>query len=175
MKRITLREIAESLGVSTMAVSLALRNNPRLPEATRTRIKEQAEKLGYRPDPALSALTTYRHEKQTVRDYRTLAFLTCFSTEDGWKREIYCRHYFEGAAKRAEELGYHIEPFWMTQPRLTPRRIVQILEARGIKGLLLAPVQANNASVSLDWNRFCAVSLCRALASPHLNVVDHNH
>jgi LacI family transcriptional regulator len=175
MKRISLRDIAASLDVSIMTVSLALRDSPKLPEETRARIKREAERLGYRPDPALSALTTYRHEKQTVRDYRTLAFLTNFPTEEGWKNQVYSRKYFEGATGRAQELGYRIEPFWMRQPGLKPARIAQILEARGIKGLLLAPVHAQNATVALDWDRFCAVSLCRALASPYLNVVDHNH
>lgn len=175
MKRVTLRQVAESLGVSVMSVSLALRDHPRLPESTRTRIKRRAELMGYQPDPALSALTTYRHERQTVRDYRTLAFLTSFPTEDGWKGQLYCRKYHEGAEARARELGYRIEPFWMRQKGMNPRRIAQILEARGIKGLLLAPVQENQATVALDWDRFCAVSLCRAIAWPDLNVVDHNH
>lgn len=175
MKRISLRDIAGSLGVSTMTVSLALRDSPKLPAATRQRVRREAERLGYRPDPALAALTTYRHERQSIRDYRTLAFLTCFPTEDGWKQQLYCRRYFEGAAARATELGYHLEPFWLRQPGMTPRRSAQILQTRGIKGLLLAPVQDDDAPIELDWDQFCAVSLCRALAAPHLNVVDHNH
>lgn len=175
MQRVTLKQIGDATGVSTMTVSLALRDHARIPEATRTRIRAVAEKLGYRPDPALSALTAYRHEKQTVRDYRTLAFLTSFPTADGWKRHLYSARYFEGAAARAQALGYHIEPFWLKQPGLTSRRIVQILEARGIKGLLLAPIHASHAEVALDWERFCAVSLCRGIASPQINVVDHNH
>jgi len=176
MKRISQRDIAASLGVSIMTVSLALRHSPKLPPATRDRVRREAERLGYRPDPALAALTTYRHERQSIREYRTLAFLTSFPAEQGWKDQVYCRKYYDGAAARALELGYHIEPFWLRRPGMTPRRIAQILQTRGIKGLLLAPVQdTENPTVVLDWDKFCAVSLCRALASPHLNVVDHNH
>jgi DNA-binding LacI/PurR family transcriptional regulator len=175
MKRITLREIANSAGVSVMTVSLALRDQGRLSSAMRRKVKRLAAKLKYRPDPALSALMTYRHERQTVRDYRTLAFVTNFPTADGWKREVFTNMYFKGACDRALELGYKVDPFWMSQPGMTPQRTAQILESRGIKGLLIAPVPAKIGSVTLDWNRFCAVSLCRNLASPHINVVDHNH
>jgi LacI family transcriptional regulator len=110
-----------------------------------------------------------------VRDYQTLAFVTNFSTNLGWKQEVYTRLYYEGAVDRAEKLGYHVEPFWMSQPRMTPERATQILESRGIKGLLVAPVLVPVARLALDWDRFCAVSLCRNLASPDINVVDHNH
>lgn len=175
MKRVTLREIARAAGVSVMSVSLALRDHGRISNAVRAKIKRHAEKLGYRPDPALSALMTYRHERQTVRDYSTLAFVTNFPTANGWKDEIFTRLYYEGAVGRAGKLGYRVEPFWMSQPRMTPVRAAQILESRGIKGLLVAPVPAAVGKVTLDWDRFCAVSLCRNLASPDINVVDHNH
>lgn len=175
MKRVTLREIAAAAGVSVMTVSLVLRDHGRVSPAMRLKVKRHAEKLGYRPDPALSALMTYRHERQTVRDYRTLAFVTNFPTAGGWKDEVFTRLYHAGAAARAEKLGYRVEPFWMSQPRMTPVRAAQILESRGIKGLLVAPVPAAVGNVTLAWERFCAVSLCRNLASPDINVVDHNH
>lgn len=175
MKRVSMREIAQVAGVSVMTVSLALRDQGRLSPAMRRKVKRCAEKLNYRPDPALSALMTYRHEQQTVRDYRTMAFVTSFSTAGGWKEEVFTRLYFQGAAGRAEELGYRVEPFWLAQPRMTPPRATQILESRGIKGLLVAPVMAPAASIPLAWERFCSVSLCRNLVSPDINVVDHNH
>jgi LacI family transcriptional regulator len=170
-----MREIAVAAGVSVMTVSLVLREQGRVSAAMRKKIKRTADRLGYRPDPALSALMTYRHERQTVRDYQTLAFVTNFSTNLGWKEEVYTRLYYQGAVDRAEKLGYHVEPFWMSQPGMTPERAAQILEARGIKGLLVAPVLVPVARLALAWDRFCAVSLCRNLASPDINVVDHNH
>lgn len=175
MRRVSMREIAAAARVSVMTVSLVLREQGRVSEAMRQKVKQTADQLGYRPDPALSALMTYRHERQTVRDYQTLAFVSNFSTQYGWKEEIYTRLYFEGAVNRAGKLGYRVEPFWMRQPRMTPERATQILESRGIKGLLVAPVPAAVARLELDWEKFCAVSLCRNLASPDINVVDHNH
>jgi LacI family transcriptional regulator len=175
MKRISLRQIAQQAKVSAMTVSLALRDHRRIPPATRQRIKALAVEMGYQPDPALSALMAYRHERRTVREYGTLAFLTNFPSADGWKTQVYIARYYDGAMIRARELGYRIDTFWMQQPGMTPRRMAQILSARGIKGLLVAPMPAATAVLTLDWDQFCAVSLCRNLVSPYLNVVDHNH
>ena len=59
-RQITLRDIAKELGVSHVTVSLALRNHPRISEATRERVQKKAEQMGYHPDPMLSALSHYR-------------------------------------------------------------------------------------------------------------------
>ena len=46
-KRVTLKTVAQTVGVSTSAVSLALRNHPRVSEAKREEIKQAARSLGY--------------------------------------------------------------------------------------------------------------------------------
>ena len=47
-KRITLKDISEQCGYSVNTVSRALRDDPRLPEATISRIKQVADELGYK-------------------------------------------------------------------------------------------------------------------------------
>jgi len=46
---VTIKDIAEYVGVSTATVSLALSRNPRIPDETREKIIDAAKKLGYRP------------------------------------------------------------------------------------------------------------------------------
>jgi len=64
-KPVSLRDIAEEAGVSRMTVSLALRDTARIPPATRQRVREIADRLGYRPDPrvrrAMAAIAQSRH------------------------------------------------------------------------------------------------------------------
>ena len=60
LKRVTLRDLAKKLGVSHTTVSLALREHHSITPARRQEVKRLAEKLGYRPDPFLSALSAYR-------------------------------------------------------------------------------------------------------------------
>ena len=45
-KRVTMQTIADVVGLSKNTVSLALRNDPQIPEATRQRIRETAEAMG---------------------------------------------------------------------------------------------------------------------------------
>ncbi|MEH6304101.1 LacI family DNA-binding transcriptional regulator [Olivibacter sp. CPCC 100613] len=57
---ISIVDIAESLGVSAATVSRALNDNPRISEATRKRVKEKAEELGYRHNSMASSLRNKR-------------------------------------------------------------------------------------------------------------------
>lgn len=55
-RRVTLKDIARSLGVSVNTVSRALTDKDSVSEATRARIKAEAERLGYLPNPMARSL-----------------------------------------------------------------------------------------------------------------------
>jgi DNA-binding LacI/PurR family transcriptional regulator len=55
-RRVTIRDVALAAGVSTTTVSDALSGNGRLPVATRSRVAEVAERLGYQASPAARSL-----------------------------------------------------------------------------------------------------------------------
>ncbi|MFJ6794912.1 LacI family DNA-binding transcriptional regulator [Streptomyces sp. NPDC091268] len=57
MKRPTMADIAHRAGVSKVAVSYALNDQPGVSDATRAAIKSIAEELGWRPNSAARALT----------------------------------------------------------------------------------------------------------------------
>ena len=59
-QKIKLSTIAETLGVSTATVSLALRDSPLVADATRERIKEKARALGYIYNRRAASLRTSR-------------------------------------------------------------------------------------------------------------------
>ena len=81
-----LQEIAEKAGVSRATVSLALRNQTSIPARTRTRIRQLAEQLGYRPNPLISALMSYHRAARPVKPtHLTLAFVVKFSHRDPWE------------------------------------------------------------------------------------------
>lgn len=59
-RRLTLSQLADTLGVSTATISLALRDSPLVAEATRIRVQEAARDLGYIYNRSAAALRTAR-------------------------------------------------------------------------------------------------------------------
>ena len=170
-----MRDIAERLGVSVMTVSRALRNARGVNQGTRREVLEMAERLGYRPDPALAVLNAYRHNRRHRSVQEQIAFLTNFQTPNQWKRVSSFRRYFEGAEQRAEALGYSLSHFWVGDPKLTLRRASSILRDRGIRGVLVGPLAHGESTLEMEWDWFSAVSLGRSLVAPGLTTASTNH
>ena len=63
--RVTLADVAQLAGVSTMTVSRALRGERAVDKELVARVQAAADKLGYLPDPAARALAS-RHSAQVV-------------------------------------------------------------------------------------------------------------
>lgn len=173
-KRPTLADIARAGCVSRMSVSLALRNHPSLPIATRARLQEIARALGYRPNPMISALMRSLRARRMRRPSVTLAYVTAFPTRDGWRRRPMFRRAFEGAQHRADQLGYRLEEFWLSEPGMNSPRLSQILRARGICGVLIAPLPRPRGHCSLDWDQFASATIGYSLLRPSLHRAE-NH
>jgi LacI family transcriptional regulator len=57
-KKVTIRDIAQTLGLSAMTVSLALRDSPRISAPTKERIRAAMKELQYEPNQVARALAT---------------------------------------------------------------------------------------------------------------------
>ncbi len=167
-------EIARALGLSQSTVSIALKGDARVAKKTRDAIKKKAEELGYVPDPNLFALSLYRSQSKAERIVAGLAWVTNFSTKDGWKENPMNQAYRKGAAEQAKKLGYQLYDFWLGDPEVTPQRFRQILLARGIRGLIFSPQEDFHTSIDFDFTDFAAVTLGYTLREPILHLVS-NH
>jgi len=171
----TLQDVAKRANVHRSTVALALRNNPRIPPQTRTRIQAVAQQLSYRMDPLVAALIRSRRCKNASR-HETIAFVTNYATRNGWRQPYHDRpDYFPGAAVRARSLGYQLEDFWLAEPGMTPDGFCNILSFRNIHGLVIARMPPGESSLRLDWNRFSCVALGMTLRTPQLHRVTENH
>src|SRR5690606_16975881 len=65
--------------------------------------------------------------------------------KDGFKHKI-----LNGARARAAARGYRLDEFWLESVEGNASRLANILRARGIAGVVFAPVSAR-ARVELDW------------------------
>ncbi len=174
-RRITLADIAAKAGVHVTTVSLALRNHPRLPEVTRNRIHALANDLGYRPDPLLRALVSYRGKIMNRRNTPTLAYITNWKTCWGWKNVTAHPEFYLGAEAMADKLGYKLEHFWMHEPGLTQGRLSRMLYSRGINGLIIASHgREMGDALQFDWQNFSAVKIDYFPHQPVLHNVTNN-
>ncbi len=173
-RRVTTTDIARATGMHQTTVSLALRSDRRLRPETIARIKAAAEKLGYVPDPMLTALASYRRARRPRDRHSVIAWVTNWSTRPGWRCRPMFVQFYEGARQRAAELGYRLEEFWLNPGKFSPQRSSEILYARGVQGLILAPQPDNTMSVDLHWPYFSAVTIGPTLRQPILHMVTND-
>lgn len=174
-RRITLADIAKKAGYHPTTISMALRNHPRLPEATTKKIQELAKEMGYQPDPALGALVAYRRNSSPKQQAAPLAYVTKWDTEWGWKGTHTHLSFYEGAVERATQLGYKIDHFWLNQPGLSHERINEILLNRGIRGLIIAShMPGSDEEPNLDWSRFSSVKIDFVPTRLHVHTISND-
>lgn len=172
----TLKDIAEAGGVSIATVSYALRNHPRIPLATRMRIQALARELGYQRNPGISAVMSFIGRGRPVRFEEKLALIWPQGSRADQKQVAFFRHVHAGVTKRAADLGYGLEQFWMEEDRLSGARLSTILTTRGIRGLVFAPaVSSQSLQPGLDWSQFSTVIMGYARWTPDMHRAMHNH
>jgi len=174
-KRVTLRDIAGVSGVHLATVSRVLRNDPQIGIATAKKVRRIAEKMGYKPDPMLTALSSYRSQIRKPEYHATIAWVTNWFSPQGWNNCATFDLYIQGARERSERMGYKLEEFWLRERGLTPSRATSILKNRGISGLIVAPQPRPKMRVRLGWDNFSAVALGYTMAWPQLNMVTNHH
>lgn len=97
---VRLSDVARAAGVSTATVSHALNGKGRIPEATRSRIREVADRMGYRPNIAARSLAGGRTGLIAVAFSLPSALPVPLTSVD------YFSHAIRAATARALERGY---------------------------------------------------------------------
>jgi LacI family transcriptional regulator len=162
-------DVARQAGVHQTTVSLALRNDPRLPRETRARIREAADAMGYRPDPMLSALNFYRSSRDTAKAQPSIAFI--LRTRQGRPANAFFadEQFLRGARRACERMGYRIVVFQIGNTATEGVRLSRIIRSRGISGVILASLDTRLRMLPMEWDNFCA--LC--IETQHLGLSLH--
>lgn len=176
-KRTTLAEVAAACGVTKMTASRALREGTVVSADTRARVREAAERLGYRPDPFLAGLAEHKRRKAGPEKKATLAYVTQYGAGtdfERWRDWPVYGGFFAGAKARAEALGYGLEEFSVTASG-TRARAERVLANRGYAGLLMAPSYSPAGYTRLGMEEFPVVALGYSLRKPRLHHAVSNH
>jgi len=169
------RDIAKRLGVSQVAISLALRGDLSISASLRKRVRAAAKRLGYRPNPYVSTLMSHIRAGRKPSEKGVLALLVdVFSRRDWHKHESY-RVYFRGVSRRSAELGFRLESFFLTEPNMNAEKVDRILYARGIHGVILAPPYLGNRRLAMKWSRYACVGTGYGWEQQQFDRVAHDH
>lgn len=155
-------------GVSPATVSLALRKDPRIAAATAERVRSVAEQLGYEPDPHLSHLMGYLQRGKARGEGSVIGVMTDF-TEREVRAHAYLSLILKGVEERCGQLGYRATVFALGRGTGL-KRMRNILEARGIQGLVFMPFRGVLFRLDgFDFSTFSAVAIGYGLQSPQLH------
>lgn len=161
--RPTLVDVALAAGFSHMTVSRVVRGERSVSTRTAERVRAAIEKLGYRPDPALSALAAYRTNRGGAMRGSVIAFLDCDGTR-------HSRIMLKGAQDEAAMLGYQVERFALMGDD-DHRRMSRMLFHRGIEGVLFGPSDETRIFDGWEWEHFAPVSLGVLYHQPSMHAV----
>ncbi len=169
----SLRRIAAALDLSPSAVSLALRNSPKIPLETRDRVSAEAARIGYRPNAKLKELMSQLRHSGVAAKESCFGVISFYDTPRPWERSQHLNRVFESMRCRADELGYRLEPLWLKAPGMTLPRFRTILDTRGIQGMLCfgSPELGEHFPAELD--HYAIVTQGLSIATPLNRVTSH--
>lgn len=172
----TIKEIALKSGFSPSTVSYALRDNPRIPEETREKIKAAATELGYQRDAHLGQLMAHLKNRHGRSASCPVVWVNSTTNPAHWHETPWAREFYESACARAKEQGFALSELWIHDQKLPHSRIDEVLKARGTQGLILStPLRGQDWTQWIDWNSYATVVLDDPFAMPQFDRIYANY
>ena len=112
---VTQRDIALALQINQSTVSQALRGHRRISPAVRKQVAAMAAKLGYRENPYVKALMVQIRSSKSGTRQGGMALVIDRMSREEWISMSSLALYRQGAVRRAEELGYELETFFLRE------------------------------------------------------------
>ncbi len=134
-KRVTVRDIANKLGLSHPTVSRALNDHPRISDETKKRVREMARKMNYRPNIMARGLCSQRTSLigLVIRDIRS-----------SFHAEI-----IAGVQDILDQHGYSIILCSSSLDTDHERKHLQIVVDKQVEGIIYAPVYGDQSNADL--------------------------
>ena len=169
------RDIAAKVGVSAQTVSYVVRNTAGVSAATRKRVLAEMEKMGYKPQPALSALMGQIRRHSSKRRVMKMAFVNSWNESLSKASAEPLRNFYLGARDRAEKLGYVIEEFRCGTTRGEQTNLRKRLRNSGVDGLLIFPTMDPTSRFMIDWENYSVVEIGQSMQGVPLTLVISDH
>jgi LacI family transcriptional regulator len=145
---VSLGDLAKAAGISRVAASYAMRNQPGVSEKTRQRVLKIAKQLGYVPDARIASWMARTREAKD-KYLLPIVWLNTNPEKDAWQKYSFLSPYLRGAREECLKFGYRLEEIWANEPGMSMQRIVRGLYERRVEGVIITP-PARHVRVNLD-------------------------
>ena len=172
---VSMKQIAQATGVSVSTVSKALRNDPSISESRCKAIQVAAKKMGYRPNPMVSALMSQMHGRRRLSDPCKIAWIDLWAEGEKEIDVMNTAPVLAGARIRAQELGYGLEVYLAGKDKISPQALRRILVGKGQWGLVIPPVPKSSMIFPMELSGLTGVTIGTSLKQPSMHRVSPNH
>lgn len=168
-KQVTLEDLAAAAGVGRSTVGRVIQGHPHVSAKTKEHVLAIARKLGYRPDPAISALARRRWPAGAHTGSVTigLVYFGAGKRSSSGSDRLGCIR--RDAQDRCSVLGYHLDEFRYSD-FANWHRLCEVLDSRGIRGIVILAFR-QELRFEFEWDRFASVFLGPENNAPHLHSV----
>lgn len=173
-RRATLKDVAKASGYHITTISLALREHASIPEPTRRRIQEIAQRIGYERNPIFHALSRFRQQGNVCAPAPKIAYLENFGLGAGITRPHYLAEILQGAKRQAELLGYELEPIAVGEDDHDSRSLNLYLREQQIRGIVMGSFKPGFAEIALHWDDFAVAKIHSRHTEPDATVVGND-
>ena len=169
----SVRQLAKLAGISPGAVSLALRDSPKISAETKLLVARLSTQLDYRANARVADLMAHVRSGRRGRHEACLGVCSFYGTPEPWRTSRHFARVFAGMKKRARELGYRLEPVDLFRGEKPAAQRCRELAAAGIEGLLSfgSPNVAEEFPAAFD--RLAIVTLGLSIRTPLHRVTSH--
>lgn len=174
---VNMRDIAARAGVSIATVSMSLRNRPNISPELRRRIRALARRMGYEPNPYVSALMRDRRQRRGQTNRPELALISGLDRPDAWQTSPSAtrRAIREGLVERGTRLGYDVREYWLHPDGLSVEAFSKEAAKRGVAGVVIGPLAEGAPPPPLRWQDFATICLGVPLQSLTLRTVGNDN
>lgn len=165
--------IAKEAGVAKSTVSLALRNDLRVAKEQRQRIQQVAARMGYQSNALVARLMFELRKTRKQKYIAKLATINTTGLPNLHRKISHIKSLLDGVGRRAEQLGYSVDDFWLQDPDLRPDRLAKIFQARNVQGVIFYGIQDESClrGSQTIWSNFPCITVGSHQRNPAINFV----
>lgn len=152
---VNMQSVAQAAGVSIMTVSRVIHQNPKVAKATRERVLAELYQQGYRRTPFLAAWNV-RVRGDIISEHPNVVFLCGYPEKSIRKRPV--AEVYRAVEEQAHTLGLTAGFFHADLKGHKWNAITKVLEARGVRGVVIGPFPEGSEPIALPWERFAVAA-----------------